>query len=197
MGFNLDKQKVSYNPNSISSVVENSNNDYRMLFYYWIAFFSDKTAIPQFDPETGVEKSFKTVQEKENLLVGMAWIPFTHDLAKLVSLHTDVHVNVLLKPCSVVLNEGQRIIIFRRNQKKLKTSKSDDGVVQYPGQTVYVLGWQETRLIGNIKSGHRRKPRNYKYLMYLYEDGSVKLVSDDKIGGERVASYGGVFGGLY
>jgi hypothetical protein len=53
---------------------------YRPLVYFWIAEYTDGSALPQFDPETGKENRFSEVDHPK--LKRFGWYPFSLKLAQ-------------------------------------------------------------------------------------------------------------------
>lgn len=125
---------------------------YRPLVYFWIAEFEDGTALPQFDPETGLENKAdpdwlssapsqpaipkaKVWEEKQVARIG--WYPFTPELSKKIYEATKTIVVPTLNPIKAInVKKGQKIVAYRTNTIKLHTKTG--GIER--GETVYVLG---------------------------------------------------------
>lgn len=126
---------------------------YRPLVYMWIAEFSDGSALPQFDPETGKENKAdpdwlpsaegqppipKPEIFKKKKLVRIGWYPFTSDLSgKLLnsSEKSLVTIPTYNPSFSIELKNEDRPICYRTNSIKFSLR---GGVRR--GETVYVLG---------------------------------------------------------
>lgn len=80
------------------------------LRYFWIAEYKDRTALPQFDPETGEENLFAEVNQLN--LIKFGWYPFSEELVKKVknSLY-----NPFLPKYILNVNINDKIIVRRRN----------------------------------------------------------------------------------
>lgn len=130
------------------------------LVYHWIAIYDDDQALPQFDPETGVENRFAEVDQAR--LKSFGWYPFTHQLAEKVNQQFQIHNTALhaepraLPYYSVDLEPGQKLITYRR------------GHLSYVGRPehkyVYLLG-------------HGDKEGDCT-ILYIYEDGHAILSND-------------------
>ena len=123
---------------------------YRPLVYFWIAEYTDGSALPQFDPETGRENRFSEVNHQK--LERFGWYPFTSELAqkilkaeKLVVIPTGN-----LPSYAVRLGNGRKLVAYRTNTIKLRTKS---GEVE-PGETVYVLGVDCGRILEINESGN-------------------------------------------
>jgi hypothetical protein len=127
---------------------------YRPLVYFWIAEYTDGSALPQFDPATGKENGFSDVDQ--NRLESFGWYPFTVDLAQKI-LKTE---NLVVFPAqnraySVSLKKGEKLVAHRTNTVKLKTG--DGTVCHY--ETVYVLGVKGGKVLHINEEGHLVSPR--------------------------------------
>jgi hypothetical protein len=141
--------------------------DCRPLTFFWIAEFSDGSALPQFDPETGKENKAdpdwlpsvprqppiaKDAVFVDKKLVRFGWYPFTIELAGKISETQGVVVIPTANPSHVVeLKDGEKLIAYRTNAIKLSLH---GGVSR--GETVYVLG----KVPGKV--------------LHICEDGSVE-----------------------
>jgi len=84
---------------------------YNPLVFFWVAFYSDETVLPQFDFKTGKENLFRNIDQKK--LVKFGLFPFQKDFAEKVGKMVRFKSNLpffILK-----LNDGQRLIYVRRN----------------------------------------------------------------------------------
>ena len=108
---------------------------YRPLVYFWIAEYTDGSALPQFDPETGRENRFSEVDHQK--LERFGWYPFTSELAqKIMKARKVIVVPTGNLPYTVRLGNGKKLVAYRTNTIKLHTKS---GEVDH-GETVYVLG---------------------------------------------------------
>ena len=108
---------------------------YRPLVYFWIAEYTDGSALPQFDPETGRENRFSEVDKQK--LHRFGWYPFTQKLAQKILENEKVRVIPTRNPSyTVTVEKGDRLVAYRTNTIKLHIRK---GEVDHGG-TVYVLG---------------------------------------------------------
>lgn len=80
------------------------------LKYFWIAEYSDKTAFPQFDPETGNENLFKDIDQSR--LVRFGLYPFSDELSKKVACGIS---NPFLPKFVINLNNTDKLFFKRRN----------------------------------------------------------------------------------
>ena len=146
---------------------------YRPLTLFWIAEFSDGTALSQFDPDTGtenqahpdwlpsktdengmVEKDGKKVTYREaypipqhfrnRTLKRLGWYPFSFSLAKRVYEATGKAVSPSASE-SIAINLGpdDKPICYRSHSIKLHTRS---GGVEY-AETVYVLGIEGEKIL--------------------------------------------------
>lgn len=130
------------------------------LVYHWIAIYDDDQALPQFDPQTGVENRFKEVDHSK--LKSFGWYPFTEALAEKVNRLFQKVSNTLraaartLPYYTIDLEPGRDLITYRR------------GHLTYVGEQkheyVYLLGYGD-------KEGDCD-------IMYIYEDGHVIMSKD-------------------
>jgi hypothetical protein len=126
---------------------------YRPLVYFWIAEYSDGTALPQFDPATGKENSFSKVDQTR--LSRFGWYPFTVDLAqKILKAEKLVVFPAKNRSYSVSLNNGERLVAHRTNTVTLKTG---DGTVCRE-ETVYVLGIENGNILQITEGGELVSP---------------------------------------
>jgi hypothetical protein len=139
---------------------------YRPLTLFWIAEFSDGSALAQFEPETGkenrghpdwlpsktdencmVEKDGEKVSHRVaypvprhlrgKRVVRIGWYPFNSELARKVLGATEkLVIPSEAKPVVIDLKGGEKPVCYRSHSLKLYTK---DGGVEY-GETVYVLG---------------------------------------------------------
>jgi hypothetical protein len=108
---------------------------YRPLVYFWIAEYTDGSALPQFDPETGKENRFSEIDHQK--LKRFGWYPFSLKLAQKILKGKKVRVIPTRKPSyTVTVGKGDRLVAYRTNTVKLQMRK---GRVIH-AETVYVLG---------------------------------------------------------
>jgi hypothetical protein len=108
---------------------------YRPLVYFWVAEYTDGSALPQFDPETGRENRFSEVDQLK--LRRFGWHPFSLKLAqKILKTEQTVVVPTRNPSYTVTVEEDDKLVAYRTNTIKLHTRKG--GVDQE--ETVYVLG---------------------------------------------------------
>lgn len=108
---------------------------YRPLVYFWIAEYTDGSALPQFDPETGRENRFSEVDHQK--LHRFGWYPFSLKLAQqILKGEKKGVIPTRNRSYTVTVEKGDRLVAYRTNTIKLHTRK---GGVDH-GKTVYVLG---------------------------------------------------------
>jgi hypothetical protein len=108
---------------------------YRPLVYFWIAEYTDGSALPQFDPETGRENRFSEIDHQK--LRRFGWHPFSLKLAqKILETEKTVVVPTGNPSYTVPIKEENRLVAHRTNTVKLQIRK---GGVSH-GETVYILG---------------------------------------------------------
>ena len=122
---------------------------YRPIVYFWIAEYTDGSALPQFDPKTGKENRFSDVDQ--NRLTSFGWYPFTVDLAQKIQ-KTE---NIVVFPAknssySISLKPGDDLVAYRTNTVELKTAKGCMG----HGETVYVLGVKDGKVLHITEEGN-------------------------------------------
>lgn len=126
---------------------------YRPLVYFWIAEYTDGTALPQFDPEIGKENLFKDVDHSK--LKRFGWYPFSQELAEKILTAAKIVVIPTFNPFYAInLEKGQKLVAHRTCSIKLH---AESGVVEY-GETVFVLGAEGGKIIrinenGNFEEG--------------------------------------------
>ncbi len=122
---------------------------YRPLVYFWIAEYTDGSALPQFDPETGRENRFSEVDQQK--LKRFGWYPFTTELAqKILKAEKLVAIPTRNLPYAVRLENGEKLVAYRTNTIKLRTKS---GEVKR-GETVYVLGVDCGKILEINESGN-------------------------------------------
>lgn len=126
--------------------------------FFWIAHYNDETSLPQYDPRTGEENSFKDIDQSK--LKSFGWYPFTAALAKRIP--QKVVVNPFLHPVILHLEGERRLIAVRRNFVHFGFRS---GIKKR--ETLYLLGYQET-IAG----------RNHKTILFIDEQGNVVVSSD-------------------
>ncbi|MFA5364704.1 MAG: hypothetical protein WC325_05925 [Candidatus Bathyarchaeia archaeon] len=108
---------------------------YRPLVYFWIAEYTDGSALPQFDPTTGKENRFSQVDQHR--LVRFGYYPFSVELAQKILETEKLVVNPTVnQPIVVTLEPNDELVAYRTNTVCLH---SGNGVVDHE-KTVYVLG---------------------------------------------------------
>ena len=81
------------------------------LKYFWIATYTNGTAISQFDPDTGEERQWSEVDESR--VCRVTWAEFSRKLSKKVKLDT---ISVWRpKMHHVDFDPNEKILICRRN----------------------------------------------------------------------------------
>ena len=128
---------------------------YRPLVYFWIAEYTDSSALPQFDPETGKENRFSEVDPQK--LKRFGWYPFTPQLAhRILESERTVVVPSKNPSYTITVENGDRLVAYRTNTVRLQMLKG--AVVN--GETVYVLGVEGGKVLqineeGNLVNGAR------------------------------------------
>lgn len=122
---------------------------YRPLVYFWIAEYTDGSALPQFDPETGRENRFSEVDQRK--LERFGCYPFTPELAKKI-YDAD---GILVIPTSsksyvIEIQNGQKLVAHRTCSIKLHMHNG--GVER--GETVYVLGVEGGKILRIDEEGN-------------------------------------------
>jgi len=108
---------------------------YRPLVYFWIAEYTDGSALPQFDPETGKENRFSEFDHQK--LKRFGWYPFSLKLAqKILKAEKTVVIPTTNMSYTVTVEKGDRLVAYRTNTIKLQTRK---GRVIHE-ETIYALG---------------------------------------------------------
>lgn len=108
---------------------------YRPLVYFWIAEYTDGSALSQFDPETGRENRFSEVDQLK--LKRFGWYPFSVELAqRILEAEKVAVIPSRNRVYTVALNHGDKLVAYRTNVIKLQMRS---GGVEY-AETVYVLG---------------------------------------------------------
>jgi hypothetical protein len=108
---------------------------YRPLVYFWIAEYTDGTALPQFDVETGKENKFGEVDHHR--LKRFGWYPFSVELAqRILDAEKIAVVPSKNRSYNIALERSDRLVAHRTNAIKLQMSS---GGVEH-AETVYVLG---------------------------------------------------------
>jgi len=115
---------------------------YRPLIYFWVAEYTDGTALSQFDPETGRENLFKHVDLARVKRFG--WYPFTEELAeKIFEAEGLIVVPSAFKSYVVDLEVGDRLVVKRENV--LRYFAGSGGVAGR--EIVYVLGVEGKKVL--------------------------------------------------
>lgn len=114
-----------------------------MLKYFWIAEYNDKTALPQFDPETGKENLFKDIDQSK--LVRFGWYPFPEELTKKV---TGSISNPFLPKYVINLNKDDILIARRRTYIQLRGHQESRYIDYLLGTQKYLICIDE---FGNVE----------------------------------------------
>jgi len=123
----------------------------RPLVYFWIAEYSDGSALPQFDPETGKENLFRDVEQLK--LKRFGWYPFSTELAeKIFEASGLIVIPSNNSPYSVELKKGQKLVAHRANTIKLHSV----GRIER-AETIYVLGVEGGKILQVNESGEPQK----------------------------------------
>jgi len=108
---------------------------YRPLVYMWVAEYRDGTALPQFDPETGLENRFAKVNESK--LCRFGWYPFSSEMAaKILKVQGMIVIPTRNLSHTVELKEGDKLFAVRRNHIEFSVKGGGTRRVE----TLYVLG---------------------------------------------------------
>jgi len=124
---------------------------YRPLVYMWVAEYTDGTALPQFDPETGLENRFAKVDESK--LIRFGWYPFSHEMAVKIQKVQGMIVIPSKNPHYMVeLKEDEKLFAVRKNH--IEFSVRGGGTRR--AATMYLLGVVGGEILeigedGNIK----------------------------------------------
>lgn len=125
-------------------------HSYRPLVYFWIAEYTDGTALPQFDPQTGKENKFSEINQ--NKLKRFGWYPFTKKLAQKILENEKLKVTPTNNPPYTITTEkGNKLIAHRTNTIKLNTQKNETN----HRETVYVLGVKGKEALQINENGER------------------------------------------
>jgi len=114
------------------------------LKYYWIVWYRDDYAVPQFDPESGEENSWKDIDQSSVRMI--SWAQFSKKLSKKVKIPTES----VRKPgmTSIEYDPGDSIIIARRNHVQIRyVSKIDQYINGGNNKIEYILGKNGEELI--------------------------------------------------
>ena len=107
------------------------------LSFFWIAYFNDSTAIAQFEPETGQEVLWSTVEALKHALMRVEWRPFSPKMKRLLAASGQpVRVLPQQAAMSVELGPDCDLIIKRVRHVSMGLSKNGHG----DRSTLYVLG---------------------------------------------------------
>jgi hypothetical protein len=121
---------------------------YRPLVYFWIAEYTDGSALPQFDPETGKENMFSEVDHRR--LKRFGWYPFSVELAQRIwEAERTVVVPSRNRVYTVALERGDELVAYRTNAIKMRMRS---GGVEY-AETVYVLGVEGKKVLRVNENG--------------------------------------------
>jgi hypothetical protein len=120
---------------------------YRPLVYFWIAEYTDGSALPQFDPETGKENKFSEVDQQK--LKHFGWYPFSAKLAKRIMNTENVIVVPTSNPSYKLNVENESLLAYRTNKIKLYPHKGE----ACHSETVYVLGTKGAKVLQITEDG--------------------------------------------
>jgi hypothetical protein len=121
---------------------------YRPLVYFWIAEYTDGSALPQFDPETGKENKFSEIDHQK--LYRFGWYPFSPKLAqKILETEKIVVIPTTNQSYNVTLEKDDKLVAYRTNAIKLCVGS---GGIEH-AETVYVLGIKGKPLIHLSEDG--------------------------------------------
>ena len=96
------------------------------ISYFWIIEYSNGTALPQFDPETGKENKVNL----ENA-VKISWNPITPQV-KIADEHIVKDYDLFGKRVVVDIKEGEGPILYRENHRKFSPTLDDQThIVKY------------------------------------------------------------------
>lgn len=122
---------------------------YRPLVYFWIAEYTDGSALPQFDPETGRENRFSEVDQLK--LQRFGWHPFSLQLAqKILKTEETVVVPTRNPSYTVSVEKDDRLVAHRTNTVRLQMR---EGGVDHE-ETVYVLGVEGEKILKINEEGN-------------------------------------------
>lgn len=122
---------------------------YRPLVYFWIAEYTDGSALPQFDPETGRENKFSEVDHRK--LHRFGWYPFSLKLAQqILKGEKKGVIPTRNRSYTVTVGKGDRLVAYRTNTVKLQMRKC--GVIH--GETVYVFGVEGGKILQIDEGGN-------------------------------------------
>jgi hypothetical protein len=122
---------------------------YRPLVYFWIAEYTDGSALPQFDPETGRENRFSEVDQLK--LQRFGWHPFSLELAqKILKTEETVVVPTRNPSYTVSVEKDDRLVAHRNNTVRLQMR---EGGVDHE-ETVYVLGVEDGKTLQINEEGN-------------------------------------------
>lgn len=113
------------------------------LKFFWIAEYNDSTALPQFDPETGIENLFKEIKQSELIKFGL--YPFTLELSKKVNCSD---FNPFLPKFIINIKSEDKLIYLRRNHIVRQGNKESRFIEYLLGTQNYVLRIDE---FGNVE----------------------------------------------
>lgn len=88
---------------------------YRPLVYMWIAEYSDSSALPQFDPETGRENPFSSIDQSR--LCKFGWYPFSVKMMRKVLKADGIVVVPTNNPPHFIELSGNDVLIAKRTNE--------------------------------------------------------------------------------
>lgn len=119
---------------------------YRPLTYMWVAEYRDGAALPQFDPDTGLENRFALIDHSK--LVRFGWYPFSVEMAAKIQ---GMVVIPSRNPSHVVdLKEGDKLVAVRRNH--IEFSVKGGGTRRVA--SLYLLGIEGGKVIDIMENGN-------------------------------------------
>lgn len=108
-----------------------------LLSFFWIAYFNDSTAIAQFEPESGEEVLWSTVEPLKHALTRVEWRPFTPKMKRLLAANGQpVKILPQQSTMSVELGPDCDVIIKRVRHVSMGFSKNGNS----DHHVLYVLG---------------------------------------------------------
>lgn len=88
---------------------------YRPIVYMWVAEYRDGSALPQFDPDTGKENPFSSIDQSR--LCKFGWYPFSINMMGKILGGEDAIVALPMNnpSYSVELKAGEKLVAHRNN----------------------------------------------------------------------------------
>ena len=179
------------------------------LFFFWIAEFSDSTAISQFDPETGIENpgdsSWLPSKENSNPIVNkrgnfaekniirFGWYPFSFDFAQKVYRATGIlAVPSERVPHIIDIKPSERLVAYRSvisKQFKFHKCLKCNHLWQFteaPIDPLINLPTSSKKFVEKIEINTQQGPKTIAYLSSIcpgcgYHDCNEIMIKDKKI----------------